>query len=158
MLRAAEISRGLSSRCCPRSKTHVFFSSLLFDFLKLVSLLFQLLIRFLSDSPIQDMTDATLPIIVEFSGGAELLFDNEKRKELLLPLDDADKKWNLTRLIKWLQINHLKERPELFVQGDTVRPGILVLVNETDWELLGEGAYSLQPNDRVLFISTLHGG
>lgn len=59
------------------------------------------------------------------------------------------------------------------------RPGILVLVNETDWELLvssarplekcvyrfmnyyllqGELDYEIQQNDNILFISTLHGG
>jgi ubiquitin related modifier 1 len=38
------------------------------------------------------------------------------------------------------------------------RPGILVLVNDTDWEL-GEGLdYILQARDCILFISTLHGG
>ena len=43
-------------------------------------------------------------------------------------------------------------------QGDTVRPGILVLVNDADWELLGQLSYLLQPDDTVVFISTLHGG
>lgn len=38
------------------------------------------------------------------------------------------------------------------------RPGILVLINDTDWELEGEGDYILQPGDEVVFISTLHGG
>ena len=38
------------------------------------------------------------------------------------------------------------------------RPGILVLINNTDWELEGEGEYVLQPNDEIVFISTLHGG
>lgn len=38
------------------------------------------------------------------------------------------------------------------------RPGILVLVNETDWELLGELDYEIQQNDNISFISTLHGG
>jgi len=50
------------------------------------------------------------------------------------------------------------KRPELFVQEKTVRPGILVLVNDTDWELLGELEYQVQANDKILFISTLHGG
>lgn len=103
----------------------------------------------------------SLPVVVEFGGGAELLFGNEKRKELQLPLklaDDSNPEWNLRTLITWLKVNYLTERPELFVQGDTVRPGILVLVNETDWELLGEGDYQLQPHDKILFISTLHGG
>ena len=38
------------------------------------------------------------------------------------------------------------------------RPGILVLVNDTDWELEGEGAYVLKDGDEIVFISTLHGG
>lgn len=38
------------------------------------------------------------------------------------------------------------------------RPGILVLVNDSDWELLGELDYEIQQNDNILFISTLHGG
>jgi molybdopterin converting factor small subunit len=38
------------------------------------------------------------------------------------------------------------------------RPGILVLINDTDWELEGEGDYILKDGDEVVFISTLHGG
>lgn len=38
------------------------------------------------------------------------------------------------------------------------RPGILVLINDTDWELEGEGDYKLQDKDEIVFISTLHGG
>jgi len=51
-----------------------------------------------------------------------------------------------------------KRRPELFAQGDSVRPGILVLVNDSDWELEGELEYELKDNDEIVFISTLHGG
>ena len=38
------------------------------------------------------------------------------------------------------------------------RPGILVLVNDADWELEGEDQYELKRNDNILFVSTLHGG
>ena len=38
------------------------------------------------------------------------------------------------------------------------RPGILVLINDTDWELEGEGDYIVKDNDEIVFISTLHGG
>jgi hypothetical protein len=38
------------------------------------------------------------------------------------------------------------------------RPGILVLINDADWELEGEEAYELQDGDNILFVSTLHGG
>ena len=42
----------------------------------------------------------------------------------------------IRKLLPWLEKNLLKERPELFLQEETVRPGILVLVNDADWELL----------------------
>ncbi|KAJ3504146.1 hypothetical protein NMY22_g18019 [Coprinellus aureogranulatus] len=81
-------------------------------------------------------------------------------------------------LIAYLRDHLLQERAELFEEGGTVyvgfshpmpgilieraaidrRPGILVLVNDTDWELEGEGEYVLQDGDEIVFISTLHGG
>jgi len=61
-------------------------------------------------------------------------------------------------LLTWIKDNLLKQRPELFIQGESVRPGILVLINEADWELMGELDYELQENDSIVFISTLHGG
>lgn len=38
------------------------------------------------------------------------------------------------------------------------RPGILVLINDADWELEGEEKYELQSGDTIVFVSTLHGG
>lgn len=38
------------------------------------------------------------------------------------------------------------------------RPGILVLINDADWELEGEEKYQIQQGDNILFVSTLHGG
>lgn len=101
-----------------------------------------------------------LSITVEFSGGAELLFGNQKKMNVDLSSVDsaAGDGWSISRLIQYLKDNHLKERPELFVQGKTVRPGILVLINETDWELCGELDYEIQDDDNIHFISTLHGG
>ncbi|XP_061184643.1 ubiquitin-related modifier 1-like isoform X2 [Saccostrea echinata] len=96
-----------------------------------------------------------LPVTVEFSGGADLLFDKVKKHDIELPA--SERKWKIRNLLTYIRDNLLKERPELFMQGDTV-PGILVLVNDADWELLGELDYELQPNDRIVFISTLHGG
>ncbi|KAJ3072637.1 Ubiquitin- modifier 1 [Podochytrium sp. JEL0797] len=61
-------------------------------------------------------------------------------------------------LIAYTKDHQLKERPELFVQGDSVRPGILVLINDADWELEGELEYVLERKDVIVFISTLHGG
>ena len=98
-----------------------------------------------------------MEVSVELSGGTELLFGNERRLTVKLPKSE-DKKCDLKQLIDCLKNNHLKERPELFVSGDSVRPGILVLINDVDWELLGQQHYQLKDNDTILFISTLHGG
>lgn len=38
------------------------------------------------------------------------------------------------------------------------RPGILVLINDADWELEGLDKYELCDDDEVVFVSTLHGG
>ncbi|XP_043285851.1 ubiquitin-related modifier 1 homolog [Venturia canescens] len=99
--------------------------------------------------------DEKLPVTVEFGGGAELLFGKKKKHQVSLPLNQE---WTLQNLLYWLRDNLLTERKELFLQGDTVRAGILVLVNDTDWELVGQGDYKLSPRDTVTFISTLHGG
>lgn len=48
--------------------------------------------------------------------------------------------------------------PDSVSDGTPRRPGILVLINDTDWELEGEGEYILKDNDEIVFISTLHGG
>jgi hypothetical protein len=46
----------------------------------------------------------------------------------------------------------------LLTFGKCRRPGILVLINDADWELEGQDAYELQAGDEVVFVSTLHGG
>eukprot|EP00116_Pleurobrachia_bachei_P018870 sb/3479132/ len=93
-------------------------------------------------------------ITIELSGGAELLFDGKKRHEVSLP----EEGWTIAKLLPWIRDNLLQERPELFMQGQTVKPGILVLVNDADWELVGEMEYMLEKGDNIMFISTLHGG
>ncbi|KAK3853199.1 hypothetical protein Pcinc_040248 [Petrolisthes cinctipes] len=95
-----------------------------------------------------------MKVTLEFRGGAELLVNGVAQH----PVDLDGCKWTVARLLTWIQDNLIQERPELFLQGDSVRPGILVLINDTDWELLGELDYELVENDNVLFISTLHGG
>lgn len=102
-------------------------------------------------------SEESVEVLVELMGGTELLFANQRQFRVKLT-KNTDKKCNLKTLIDCLKNNHLKERPELFVSGDTVRPGILVLINDIDWELLGQNDYELMANDRILFISTLHGG
>ncbi|KAJ7594242.1 ubiquitin-related modifier 1 [Mycena floridula] len=99
---------------------------------------------------------------IEFSGGLELLFSNRRSHTLEIPdtisVAGQSKAPDVNYLIQHLHDHLLTERPELFVENGTVRPGILVLINDTDWELEGEGNYILQQNDEIVFISTLHGG
>ncbi|KAJ3087639.1 Ubiquitin- modifier 1 [Quaeritorhiza haematococci] len=100
-----------------------------------------------------------LKIHLEFSGGMELLFNNVKSTTVDIPETQLKEgEATLGNLIFWVRDNLLKERPELFVQGETVRPGILVLINDADWELEGETSYVLKSGDSIVFISTLHGG
>lgn len=84
----------------------------------------------------------------------ELLFDNKRQIEVTL--DDKD--FTMAQLIDHLKRNYLKEKEEMFVSGSSVRPGIIVLVNDTDWELLDTLNYKIEDKDNVAFISTLHGG
>eukprot|EP00698_Gefionella_okellyi_P025248 TRINITY_DN917_c0_g1_i2.p1 TRINITY_DN917_c0_g1~~TRINITY_DN917_c0_g1_i2.p1 ORF type:complete len:106 (+),score=8.78 TRINITY_DN917_c0_g1_i2:84-401(+) len=105
-----------------------------------------------------------MKLTIEFSGGAELLFNKIKVHHL----DTPETVKTLRDLVCWIRDNLLQERPDLFVSHDTVyavlashcdrRPGILVLVNDTDWELLGGIDYTLEEGDTIVFISTLHGG
>ncbi|CAD5118712.1 DgyrCDS7393 [Dimorphilus gyrociliatus] len=94
-------------------------------------------------------------ITLEFSGGAEMLFDNKKSHEVNLP--DTEK-WTIGSLLLWIRDNLLRDKPELFLQDDTIRPGILVLINDADWELYGQSEYVVEAKDKISFISTLHGG
>ncbi|KAK3365930.1 ubiquitin-related modifier 1 [Lasiosphaeria ovina] len=157
----------------------------------------------------------TIPITVDFSGGLEMLFSNQRRHSLDVPAaDDEGNKSNIGFLVRHLCSTALKDpRTDLFVLDhhmyvsslslslslthtlselpshlgseihvspldarpmmprrlrlvmlirsgsvSSSRPGILVLINDADWELEGEEAYELQPGDNILFVSTLHGG
>eukprot|EP01102_Stenamoeba_stenopodia_P012926 TRINITY_DN4125_c0_g1_i1.p1 TRINITY_DN4125_c0_g1~~TRINITY_DN4125_c0_g1_i1.p1 ORF type:complete len:112 (-),score=18.61 TRINITY_DN4125_c0_g1_i1:103-390(-) len=91
---------------------------------------------------------------IELSGGLELLFDKIKMHDIELKEDQV----NISQLLVWMKNNLLKERPELFLTDESVRPGILVLINETDWDILERDQTVLHPGDVVSFISTLHGG
>ncbi|KAM5545947.1 hypothetical protein V8D89_000073 [Ganoderma adspersum] len=121
---------------------------------------------------------STISLKIEFSGGLELLFSNQRSHRIDLPAlvpapasassaspsasadgsESPKKPADVTSLLFWLRDNLLKEREELFIENGTVRPGVLVLINDTDWELEGEGDCQLKDNDEIVFISTLHGG
>lgn len=99
------------------------------------------------------MVDAgELAITLQFSGGMELMFDQVKEMHISVA------EQTLGELIAYIASALVKSKPELFALANKIRPGILVLVNETDWELCGKETYVLKNKDTVVFISTLHGG
>jgi len=67
---------------------------------------------------------------------------------------------NFRELTQHLVEHLLKDRKDedVFIEDGSIRPGILVLINDTDWELEGEDEYELQDKDLITFTSTLHGG
>ena len=95
----------------------------------------------------------SITIQVELSGGLELLFNNEKNHTVEIPEGST-----LQQLLFYVRDNLLRERPEMFLDGSTVRAGVLVLINDTDWELCEKETTVLENKDNVTFISTLHGG
>lgn len=76
---------------------------------------------------------STLNIKIEFGGGLELLFSNQRSHRITIPSrvpasskpEDAeksseDKPADITYLMYWLRDNLLKEREELFIENGTV--------------------------------------
>lgn len=103
------------------------------------------------------MTDFLQSVQVRLSGGCELLFNRQKTLTLnsVVPCGST-----VADFVLLLRDQYVTQRPELFVdaQKSGLRPGILVLVNECDVEVLGGVTYILQDGDVIEFISTLHGG
>lgn len=96
-------------------------------------------------------------IKLNFSGGCELLFKKQTEMRLSEAVPTGT---TLSALVQLLKTQYIQERPELFVDvsGQYIRPGILVLVNGCDAEVMGGMDYVLEEGDEVDFISTLHGG
>ncbi|KAK3005054.1 hypothetical protein RJ639_017391, partial [Escallonia herrerae] len=97
-------------------------------------------------------------VLFASSGGLELLCDSVKIHDVNVEPDVGEEKLIMKDLLNWVRTNLIKERPEMFMKGETVRPGVLVLVNDCDWELTGQLDTTLEEKDVVVFISTLHGG
>ena len=65
-----------------------------------------------------------LSLKVEFGGGLDLLFSNERKHTISIGAkfleDGQEKEADVRHLIRWLRENKLKERPELFMEGNTM--------------------------------------
>jgi ubiquitin related modifier 1 len=102
-------------------------------------------------------------IIIEFLGGLDALFGTTK---INISFEDLSTPPSMRSLLTIMRARYIRDRPELFFANTNpsatdafgVRPGILVLINEVDWELEGKLECLLSSGDVVAFISTLHGG
>ncbi|KAG0149344.1 hypothetical protein CROQUDRAFT_653637 [Cronartium quercuum f. sp. fusiforme G11] len=101
----------------------------------------------------------TIRLKVELGGGLETLFDNASSITL-----ELTQPFHIRHLISVLAT---RVRPvsslSLFCSPGpewNIKPGILPLINDEDWELLEPSGMEvvLKEGDNVLFISTLHGG
>ncbi|KAI5299274.1 Ubiquitin- modifier 1, partial [Ascosphaera atra] len=83
---------------------------------------------------------SSIPLTVEFTGGLEMLFSNERKHKISVPSTKEDgAPSDIAFLVRYLCDNVMKDtRKDLFLLDGSVRPGILVLINDADWELEGE--------------------
>lgn len=99
---------------------------------------------------------------VEFLGGLDQTFGGVKNTkcEIINSSNNSEDEPTIADLIKYLadtMITNDKDM-DIFIQDGTIRPGILVLINDTDWELEDKEEYILEDGDLISFTSTLHGG
>ncbi|KAJ4956535.1 hypothetical protein NE237_013318 [Protea cynaroides] len=88
-----------------------------------------------------------MQLTIEFGGGLELLCQSIKIHNVDVDMPAKEKKLTMKNLLSWVHTNLIKERPEMFMKGDTVRPGVLVLINDCDWELSGQLDTTLEEKD-----------
>jgi len=72
-----------------------------------------------------------MKIIVELGGGLDICFENHKEIEIELECETI----KMGLLIEHLVTKCNPKKIEFFVINKSLRPGILVLINDADWEL-----------------------
>lgn len=99
-----------------------------------------------------------MKVKVEFLGGLDIISSNIREHKLVVDKEEgtATMKDVISSICKDI-ITDEKDIP-VFIEDDTVRPGILVLINDTDWELEDREDYVVESGDVFTFTSTLHGG
>lgn len=100
----------------------------------------------------------TIKVKVEFFGGLDVISNGVRELKTVLPLEEGEATMkDLVDHITKTIVADEKDIP-VFIEDGTVRPGILVLINDTDWELEGMEEYVVESGDVFTFTSTLHGG
>ncbi|AGO11760.1 AaceriADL014Wp [[Ashbya] aceris (nom. inval.)] len=95
---------------------------------------------------------------VEFLGGLDVIFDKQRKHQV--SVEGANGSVTVGDLIDYIVSNMIQNQKDVpvFLEDNTIRPGILTLINDTDWELEGEKDHVLEDGDIISFTSTLHGG
>ncbi|KAJ2386965.1 Ubiquitin- modifier 1 [Coemansia sp. RSA 2603] len=110
-----------------------------------------------------------LPVTLKFVSGAELLIKDEFRAQSGKKTGDLEIKHEIPagtettplrmkELIEYVRDNLVKGDKDQFYKDGKLRPGILVIINGSDWEVEDGPEYKVQADDVIEFISTLHGG
>ncbi|CAL1183943.1 unnamed protein product [Candida parapsilosis] len=99
-----------------------------------------------------------IKIKVEFLGGLDVISSSIREHKVVLPFEEGEA--TMKEAIKFICDNIITDPKDIpvFIEDDSVRPGILVLINDTDWELEGMEDYVVESGDVLTFTSTLHGG
>ncbi|KAL6449475.1 URM1 Ubiquitin-related modifier 1 [Candida maltosa Xu316] len=100
----------------------------------------------------------TIKIKIEFLGGLDIISNSVRVHKCVVPLEEGEA--TVKDLIPYITENIISDPKDIpvFIEDGTVRPGILVLINDTDWELEGMEDYVIESGDVFTFTSTLHGG
>lgn len=102
--------------------------------------------------------NAMIKIKVEFLGGLDIISNKVREHRVSLPLEEGEA--TMKDVIEHITKTIIADEKDIpvFLEEGTVRPGILVLINDTDWELEEKEEYVVESGDVFTFTSTLHGG
>ncbi|KJP90272.1 hypothetical protein AK88_00120 [Plasmodium fragile] len=124
----------------------------------------------------------TKKVELKFLGGLESYLEDKSKNVVTLEIESN--KFSFENLIAYIRNHILVDRKDVFadhvicdgtefcqVMVDNVerknynlsekakiKPGIIVLINEYDWEIMQMYEYQIKDGDKLCFLSTLHGG
>lgn len=79
--------------------------------------------------------DRPLSFLPTFSGGLESVFNGDKQRVFDVPSSSSSSTTTVGAVVAAAAAAADPARCDLFATGGRVRPGVLVLVNDVDWEL-----------------------
>lgn len=98
-----------------------------------------------------------IQVKAEFLGGLDQIFGKVKESKL-----EVTEGCTVREILQLIVKKHLVNAKDthMFLDDDNedIRAGILVLINDVDWELEEELDYVFENGDVITFTSTLHGG